>query len=571
MTQKIPARLRRALRITAAIGLAACTLQAPAHEAGEPGPEPGFRPESPYASAFVESFGTATIAVYPTMIRRSGRTAHSFQSQAEVIAILTQDGVPTIRASKRIDLGSLVGGSQWEVAQAGLERVADAISGGLGEAQYHLVLEFLLPVSDGEIFGIECYVLDQQGNNAMSFLLNSHHRIFADARLRAKNNSETARAEMHTKATAVAIEALRAQIRKESENEDRIAAFSEGDYEEKVFDDFEAEVPVLEDGQGIPLGFITFVGDDSSVDAAITEDYPPRPGVSGPNRVLRLDMDVQQWAGFAHFFFYQGPEAAHWTHYDWRGYEGVSFWLYGHNRGTRFFVDLIDNRNPGSTTDDAERYVYMFDDDFSGWRRVAIAFAAFNRKETGNRAPSDGLTLSSVHGWGIGTTATSGPVTYFVDEFSLLYVASESGPVAEAGDVAAYPINELPMYGLQEKTAAQKRADEEYIRTMTRDGVSREEAAEGVAQGAWNTFYSGDKATAIRRFNQAWLLDPDNQLALWGFAVTSIDRGQWEAAAGYYSMAIESGPENPRLQRDYAMALRQIEKISSATAGTPAP
>ena len=217
MMQRIPARGLRALRSIAALGLAVFILQAYAHEAGEPIAEPGFRPESPYAGAFADSFADATIAVYPTIIRRSERTAHSLKSQGEVIAMLTRDGVTTIRAPRRIDLGRLVGGSQWEVFQAGLERVGDAVSAASTGAQYHLVLEFLFPVSDGEIFGIECYVLDAQGRNAMSFLLNSHHRSFVEARLRAKNDSQAARAELHSKATTLAIGALMAQIRMEQQ------------------------------------------------------------------------------------------------------------------------------------------------------------------------------------------------------------------------------------------------------------------------------------------------------------------------------------------------------------------
>jgi len=229
MKQKIPPRWRPALRTLAALGLAVFPLHSLAHEAGEPIAEPGFRPESPYAAAFVDSFGDATIAVYPTIIRRSGRTAHSLQSQGEVIAMLTADGVPTIRGPQRIDLGRLVGSSQWEIFQAGIERVGDAVSTGPTEARYHLVLEFLLPVSDGEIFGIECYLLDSQGRNAMSFLLNSHHRSFVDADLRAKNSSQAARAELHAKATTLAIDAFREQARRGRQNVDPTAAQAAGD------------------------------------------------------------------------------------------------------------------------------------------------------------------------------------------------------------------------------------------------------------------------------------------------------------------------------------------------------
>ena len=46
----------------------------------------------------------------------------------------------------------------------------------------------------------------------------------------------------------------------------------------------------------------------------------------------------------------------------------IWFWLYGNNTGGVIFVDILDNRNPGSTTDDAERFVYDINDDFDGWQ-----------------------------------------------------------------------------------------------------------------------------------------------------------------------------------------------------------
>ena len=136
------------------------------------------------------------------------------------------------------------------------------------------------------------------------------------------------------------------------------------------------------------------------------------------------------------------------------------------------------------------------------------------RKEVGNGAPVDGLGLSEVHGWAFGTTNTGGPITYYLDNFEL-----RSTPAC--GD---YPINELPMFGHIQKTADQKRANTRYIKYMTEGGRSREAAADSAARVGWNMFYQGDCSTAVKRFDQAWLLDPKNQLALWGFAVIwSID------------------------------------------------
>ncbi|MGB5165799.1 MAG: carbohydrate binding domain-containing protein [Woeseiaceae bacterium] len=550
--------------IVATLSLAFFTSLAMALERPEFLDDTGFRPHSPRSAAFVESLDSITIAVHPTMIRRARRTAHSFDSQAQFIDRLNADGITALNGTSRIDPGPLSGGSQWDVFQADMAEVAEAVKGRQPAAQYHLVLEFLLPVTDQQIFGIECYVLDQQGNNVMSFLLNAHHRSFVAAGLTAADTSEKARSAMNARATTLAMNTLQANIREEQRKARRMATLAAGDYEEIIWDDFESPVEASKDSDGLPVGFISVTDGLSTVDFSVSENYPPRPGASDGNQVLQLDMDIRNWAAFAHFFYYQGPSAAHWAHYDWRGFDGIAFWLYGRNTGNSFFVDLIDNRNPGTTTDDAERYVYVFEDDFSDWRRIAIPFDAFVRKDVGNGAPNDGLGLAFVHGWAIGATATDGPVTYYVDDFSLLYADMEPGAGTRPEVEAEYPINELPMYGLRDKTPEQLRADEAYIRHMTRGGRSREASAEVAAKNAWNVFYRGDKAAAIRRFNQAWLLDPDNQLALWGFAVTAIDRGDWDAALRYYRMAIESGPENLTLERDYNLALLQVEKIQSA-------
>ncbi len=571
--QGLPRQNRCGLNAVAAIGLALCSMVAGAHSLRDAVVDFGYRPDSPQADAFVATFHAATIAVHPTIVRRATRTAHDFDSRSRAIALLESHGIAAVPGSTRVDLGAFIGQAQWNVFQADLRHVADAVRGRRPDARYHLVLEFLLPRSDGEIFGIESYVVDQQGDNVFSFLLNAHHRSFVEARLQAEDSSEAARTRMHARATELAITALKAQVDRYQARIHRAAArraaLAAGDYEEVVFDDFEAAVPVTADAHGVPLGFITLTDGISHIDVATIDTHPPRPGAVRGNHVLRLDMNVEQWAAFAHFFYFADTGAVLWSAYDWRAFDGIAFWWHGQNRRAEIFVDLLDNRNRGATSDDAERFDYTFTDDFTGWRRMAIPFDAFVRKEVSNGAPNDGLGLSSVHGWAIGATGTDGPVTYFVDDFSLQHVgpASHDAMTAEAG--AGYPINELPMYGLAEKTAAQKRADDEYIDRMTRGGRSRQAAALIAAKNAWNVFYSGDKPMAIKRFNQAWLLDPDNQLALWGFAVTCVDRGQYDEAARFYRLAIDSGPSNPGLERDYRLTLRKIEKMRPRTAVNP--
>jgi len=191
----------------------ALVAPATAHELDVTIPDPGFRPESEYANTFLDTVNSSTIAVYPTLVRRATRTAHDFHSQHHAAAFINEHQIATAEiVRKRVDLGAPRGNSQWELFQSDLNRIADALQQQLPDAQYHLLLEFVLPVRDEKIFGVHCYILDQQGQNAFSFLLNSHHQLFVDAKLVAKNSSEEARAEMMARATEVVLQALHAQL-----------------------------------------------------------------------------------------------------------------------------------------------------------------------------------------------------------------------------------------------------------------------------------------------------------------------------------------------------------------------
>lgn len=196
----------------------ALSLSAFAHEPHVTIADPGFRPESEFATAFLDTAEGSTIAVYPTVVRRSSRTAHSFTSQQQVVAFINDHGLATaIAGKKRISLGALqeqVFASQWELFSYDMEQAGTALDGQSPNAQYHLVLEFVLPVTDQEIFGVHCFILNRENQNAFSFLLNSHHQLFVDAELVAKGRSEEARAALLERATQVAMTALYAQVKK---------------------------------------------------------------------------------------------------------------------------------------------------------------------------------------------------------------------------------------------------------------------------------------------------------------------------------------------------------------------
>ena len=93
--------------------------------------------------------------------------------------------------------------------------------------------------------------------------------------------------------------------------------------------------------------------------------------------------------------------------------------------------------------------------------------------------------------------------------------------------IATLPINEIPMYdeGKQEKTPKMLKADADFIASIEKEGLSHKEGAEKVVQLGWSYMVKKDPATAIKRFNQAWLLDPENGNIYHGFAVITAMRG----------------------------------------------
>jgi hypothetical protein len=187
-----------------------------------------------------------------------------------------------------------------------------------------------------------------------------------------------------------------------------------------VVDDFENGLPNGADADGAPLGFYTFQGAGSAITIstqATPSPAPTLPAVGDPNNVMTMDVNSTSFAGYIHAF--ENDTVDTWVPQDWSRAEGISFWMYGQGSGSQLFIDILDNRNPGSTRDDAERFTVPFVDDFTGWQLLEFPFADFVRKEIGNGAPNDGLGLVEMHGYALGTLGTGGARTYYVDEVSV--------------------------------------------------------------------------------------------------------------------------------------------------------
>jgi beta-glucanase (GH16 family) len=204
-------------------------------------------------------------------------------------------------------------------------------------------------------------------------------------------------------------------------------------------DDFESPLAAGTDADGLALGFSTFQ-DTLGSTVSIGTTAPPAPVPDGDaGTALRMDLDVVSYAGFVHTF--ENPAVDTWVSQDWSAYAGLEFWLHGNDSGTTLFVDVLDNRNPGSTKDDAERWSATVEDDFSGWKLVQIPFESLQRKEIGNGAPNDDLGLTEVWGWALGSITTPDAQTYYVDDVALYGIAPER-PLTVGFTAVDHPVDE---------------------------------------------------------------------------------------------------------------------------------
>lgn len=122
--------------------------------------------------------------------------------------------------------------------------------------------------------------------------------------------------------------------------------------------------------------------------------------------------------------------------------------------------------------------------------------------------------------------------------------------------VFAQDTNIQPKYGAAPKSVMQKAADEEFLAGI--DGYykgNRRKAADDLSTRGWQFLRQGNKPDAMRRFNQAWLIDNASGSALWGMAAIQAEAGNISASLNLFAEAENSVGGDIDFAVDYAKAL----------------
>lgn len=124
-----------------------------------------------------------------------------------------------------------------------------------------------------------------------------------------------------------------------------------------------------------------------------------------------------------------------------------------------------------------------------------------------------------------------------------------------SGEPPGEPLSELPLYGGEEHGGHELTPwDRTFIANVTRAAGSREKAAQGVLDLGWQAVRERDPRRAIRRFNQAWLLTPDDPEVFWGLGVALGGKGDIDGAIRYIERATATGPNGAPILCDLAFA-----------------
>lgn len=115
----------------------------------------------------------------------------------------------------------------------------------------------------------------------------------------------------------------------------------------------------------------------------------------------------------------------------------------------------------------------------------------------------------------------------------------------------------MPMYGGKKLTKQLEASNATFIQTATKAAGSKEKAFDTVLQNGWVAmFQKNDFDTAMRRFNQAWLLDSSRYESYWAFGVLHGMKGEAQESVKMLEKALKIAPKSARVMSNLGISYR---------------
>jgi len=111
------------------------------------------------------------------------------------------------------------------------------------------------------------------------------------------------------------------------------------------------------------------------------------------------------------------------------------------------------------------------------------------------------------------------------------------------------PDNTKPMYGEIVKSAEYQKADEQFKAHCIKQFGSLHDAAIAHINFAWEYIGKDEMDTALRRFNQAWLLDSNLSDSYFGFSFLMKHQNNQAESERFYNMGMAKDETGEGLER----------------------
>jgi tetratricopeptide (TPR) repeat protein len=137
----------------------------------------------------------------------------------------------------------------------------------------------------------------------------------------------------------------------------------------------------------------------------------------------------------------------------------------------------------------------------------------------------------------------------------LIHILLTAALILYTNVVRADDRNLLPKYGNLPLTAIEKEINDNFVSGMKQDyHGDLKKASMDMAMRGWQYLVAGDLDDAMRRFNQAWLLNKKNGTALWGMAAVEASLGNYDDSLKLFAEAEKFVGSDINFSVDYAKA-----------------